>query len=208
MSPQPRSQGRTVDWAAVAERLARARSGTENALAPPPERARAIMDERARTLAEPPDEPPPAADVIEVLTFGLGGERYAVETKHVREVVRLAHCTPMPGTPSYLLGVINLRGEILAVVDLRELLGLARETPTDRSWVVVLGADRAEFGVVVDEVGELVPLRRGEVLEPAEAGVGSDLFLGVTGSALGVLDGTALLRDPRLFVEQAESASA
>lgn len=205
MRPEPRSPGRTVDWAAVRQRLDRARSRTEDALTP--ERARAIMDERARMLAQPREEGPPAGEVIEVLTFALGGERYGVETKHVREVVRLADCTPVPGTPSYLLGVTNLRGEILAVVDLRELLGLARGTPTDSSRVVVLGADRPEFGVVADEVDELVAVRRGEVLGPPEAGVGSDLLLGVTGAALGVFDGAALLRDPRLFVEQAETAS-
>jgi len=202
-----RSPGRAVDWAAVRERLDRARSGTDDALALPSGRARAIMDERARALAQPPEEVPPAGEVMEVLAFSVGGERYAVETAHVRGVVRLDDLTPVPGTPGYLLGVANLRGEILAVVDLRALFGLAPGGLTGRCWVVVVGAGRPELGLLADEAGELVVLRRGEVLQPPEAKAAArrELLLGVTGAGLGVFDGAALLQDPRLFVDQTET---
>ena len=87
---------------------------------------RAILDERARRLAAPISDATIATEVLEVATFTLSGERYAIETRYVREIVALADFTPVPGGPSVLFGVVNLRGDVLAVFDLRSLLGLAR----------------------------------------------------------------------------------
>src|SRR5947209_1803679 len=104
-----------IDWARVRARLARAAAANEGALRLSPERARAVMDERARALARVPAETA-AVRALEAVVFELSGERYALETAHVHEVVRLAGLTPLPGAPDYLAGVTNLRGQILAVI--------------------------------------------------------------------------------------------
>src|SRR5947209_17100846 len=106
-------RARAIDWKQLRERLARAAQATEESVRLSPERARAVMEERARTLARIPPRAPHATEVLEVVTFGLADERYAVETRHVREVVRPAEFTPVPGAPDFLVGLVNLRGDIL-----------------------------------------------------------------------------------------------
>src|SRR5438105_3118501 len=88
-----------INWADVRRRLARVLAATEGAVRLSPERARAVMDERARTLARAPVSAPDAAEILEVVTFPIANERYALETRHVREVARVTDCTAVPGAP-------------------------------------------------------------------------------------------------------------
>ena len=167
-----------------------------------PERARKILEGRARALARPPPAEVRAADRLELLVFSLSGETYALETRSVREVARFADFTALPGASPFLLGVTNLRGEILPVFDLRRLAGIAPKGLTDLSRLLVLGEDREELGLLADEVREVKTMRREEVLDPPEqlAAIGRGLLLGVTKEAVIVLDGGGLLRDERLFI--------
>jgi purine-binding chemotaxis protein CheW len=203
----PRPAGK-ADWQEIRRRLDKLAAAADGAPALTPERARAVLEERARALARVPAETPDASAFLPVVTFTLSGERYAVEAQYVREVVRLGEHTPVPGAPDYLVGVVNLRGDILAVFDLRKLFGLPPVSVTDLSRILVLGGDRAEFGVLVDTADEVRPLRTAELLEPpaSVAGVGREYLRGVTEEALAVLDGAVLLRDSRLFVDWREGA--
>src|SRR5262249_19708792 len=146
----------------VRKRLERAIAATEEAARISPERARAVMDERARALARPTVQTAPA-DGLEVVVFRLGSERYGIETGHVREAARLADLTPLPGAPDFLAGVTNLRGQILAVIDLGQFLDIAARGLTDLPWLLVLGSDRAEFGVLAEAASEVVMLSAAQV---------------------------------------------
>jgi purine-binding chemotaxis protein CheW len=200
------AQKPVIAWLQVRQRLARAIAATEESLQLSPERARAVMEERARALARVPAEAPRAAEVLQIAIFTLADERYGIETRFVREVVRLADYTPVPGAPDFLLGVINLRGEIVAVIDLRKFLGVAPRGVTDLSRVLVLGGERAEFGLLADAAEEVLALRADEVHEPpgTVAGIGREYLRGVTTQALVVLDGGVLLQDGRLYIDQDE----
>ncbi len=191
-----------VDWQDVKSKLTRAAASTDEALSPTPESTRAILAERARLLARAPAVPPGATEILTVLTFALGNERYAVESRFLREVIRVTDITPVPETPEFLAGVTIVRGEILALIDLRKLFGIAVTGLTDLSRIAVLGLERAELGLLADAVHEVTTLRKDDLLEPPGpvAGIGPDTLLGVTEDALIVLDGEALLADPRLFV--------
>jgi purine-binding chemotaxis protein CheW len=166
------------------------------------DRQREILEERARILARPPPGEVQAADRLELLVFSLSGETYALETRSVRKVARFADFTAVPGASPFLLGVTNLRGEILPVFDLRRLAGIAPKGLTDLSRLLVLGEDREELGLLADEVREVKRMRREEILDPPEelAAIGRALLLGVTKDAVIVLDGAGLLRDERLFL--------
>ncbi len=207
--PAPR-RIRAMDWREARQRLDRAIAATEEAGKPSPERARQVLAERARTLARVPTQAAGAGDMLEVITFTLAGESYGLETGHVREVLRLTEYTPVPGAPDFLLGVLNLRGEILAVIDLRRFLGAAARGVTDLARVIVLGGERAEFGVLADSVLEVRALPREQVLAPpgSVAGVGRQYLRGVTAEALIVLDAGILLQDGRLYIDQEEEAGA
>ncbi len=165
---------------------------------------RALLTERAAALAVAGGRSGAARNVVQVAAFTLASERYAVEVGFVREVVRLAELTLVPGTPDFVMGLTTLRGEVLAIFDLRRLLGVPVRGVTDLSRVVVLGAERAEFGVLADTIIGLVDLDVGEVLEPAASlvGRGRSLVRGVTRDALVLLDGAALLGDSSLYIEQ------
>jgi purine-binding chemotaxis protein CheW len=193
-----------IDWQGLRQRLAGAAAATEEALRLSRERARAVMDERARILARVPAAPPQAGDVLDVVTFALANERYGIEARYVREIVRLVDFTPVPGVPDFIIGLVNLRGEILVVVDLRRFLGVTAKGLTDLSRVIVLGSGHAEFGVLADEVHEVTTLRVDEAHEPPESvvGVGRAHLRGVTEHALILLNGAVLLNDARLFVDQ------
>ena len=188
--------------------LADGRAATEVAQQTSPERAKAVIDERARELANPPAQAASAEQSLEVVTFMLAEERYGIETSHVREVVRLVDFTPLPGTPDFLVGVTNLRGEILAVVDLRKFLGVPGARLTDLSRLIVLGSDRAEFGLLADTWVGVVRLRADEVLEPPEpvAAASGKYARGVTKEGVVLLDGAVLLTDARLFIDQSQES--
>jgi len=144
---------------------------------------------------------PSAVEAIDVVTFSLADERYALEARYVREIARLTELTPVPGTPDHFSGVANQRGELLAVVDLRKLWQLPAQAVTESSWLVVLGSAHADLGILADAVHDLERLRPAELREPTtDGGIGREHVRGVTRHALVVLDAEALLRDERLFV--------
>ena len=183
------------------ERLRRVAEGTASAATLSPARARALMDERARRLAAPPARPADGAQMLEVLGFALGEECYGVETRQVREVVGLGEVTPVPSTPDFLLGVVNLRGQLLPVLDVGGLVGLPAREASPRSRVVVLGAERPELGVLADAVHEVTTVPVRDVLEAAAShgGAAARYVRGVTRDALVLIDAARLLDDERLF---------
>jgi purine-binding chemotaxis protein CheW len=140
----------------------------------------------------------------------LDQEFYGIETRYFREIVRLTEFTPIPGTPDFLVGVTNLRGEILAIVDLRKFLSVVSKGLTDLSRVVVLGGERCEFGVLADAMRGVIRLPVDSVFEPpgSVSGIGREYMRGVTKDSLVVLDGAVLLNDSRLLIDQSHDSGA
>jgi len=174
-----------------------------------PERARAILEERARVLARVPERPVVAERVLSVATFKLGAGRYAIEARTVREVGRLQQFSPVPGLPDFVVGVTNLRGEVLAVIDLGGLLGIAGVRRGEGSRLIVLGEEDAELAIVADETDEVVSVAA-DAVHPPPAHLAKDeraFVRGVTADGLVVLDGPALLSDPRLFFDHSEEGA-
>src|SRR3954449_858246 len=99
MKAVPSAQGKQIDWEEVRERLARVLAATEEAQTLSPERGRALMEKRARELAHLPPEAERQTEILEVVCFALANERYAVETRYVREVKELSDYTTIPGAP-------------------------------------------------------------------------------------------------------------
>jgi purine-binding chemotaxis protein CheW len=166
---------------------------------------RALLLARARQLARVPAAPPVAGAVLELVGFVLAGERYGIESRFVREVARLTRFTPVPGTPAFVLGVTNLRGEILALFDLRQLLGVVTEGVTDPGRIVVLGEHRREFGLLADAGSEVLLLPAASIA-PTEAAWGRAYVRGVSPDGVIVLSGEALLGDPRLTLDAEKDA--
>jgi len=98
------------------------------------------------------------APTVQQLTFSLAGEEYGVDILSVREIRGWSRVTRIPQTPDYLLGVLNLRGAIVPVMDLRLRFGLARENYGDSTVVIIVAVAERLFGIVVDAVSDVVDI--------------------------------------------------
>ena len=115
-----------------------------------------------------------AAHAGKYLTFTLGDEEYGLPVVKVREIIKLMDITQVPQVPAYVLGVINLRGKVIPVVDLRRKFGLPIREATEQTCIIVaevdLAASRVMTGVVVDSVSEVLNVAAGEIDAPPEFG--------------------------------------
>ncbi len=161
------------------------------------------LRERARALAVRL-EPAQTAAMLDVLEFRLGQERYALETAHVREVCTFKHLTPLPSLPPFVRGIVNVRGLILPVLDLKSLLDLPEQGVTDLHRVIVVEGNDLEFGLLADAaVGvRAIPADSLHAAPATLTGLRADYLKGVTAERLVVLDVTRILADSRLIVHQ------
>jgi|SRR5579885_3695678 len=111
-------------------------------------RKREILEERARALAVEPREDDAQTQTLEVVQFMISNEKYGIETAFVREIFPLKDYTPLPCTPSYVLGIINVRGEIITVVDLKKFFELAEGGITELNKVVILQSSIMQLGIL------------------------------------------------------------
>ena len=107
------------------------------------------------------------------LTFRLGREDYGTAIRHVVEIVGLQKITAVPDLPSYMKGVINLRGKIIPVMDGRARFGLTKEDYDDRTCVIVTDVAGQTTGLIVDRVNEVLEIPAAQVEPPAAAGGGA-----------------------------------
>ncbi len=101
---------------------------------------------------------------IQWATFKLEDEIYGIHVMQVKEVQRLTEIAPVPGAQHYVLGIVNLRGNVITVVDTRTLFGLPRaQENTDNSRIIVIELDDQVIGVLVDQVADVVYLNRSDI---------------------------------------------
>lgn len=104
------------------------------------------------------------ADVIlQWVTFKLQEETYGINVMQVQEVLRYTEIAPVPGSPDYVLGIINLRGNVVTVIDTRSRFGLEPADVTDNSRIVIIEAEKQVIGILVDSVAEVVYLKASEI---------------------------------------------
>ena len=97
------------------------------------------------------------------VTFRLADEIYGINVMQVQEVLRLTEIAPVPGAPSCVLGIINLRGNVVTVVDTRELFGLMREDVTEQTRIMIVECNKIIVGLLVDSVAEVVNLQNTDI---------------------------------------------
>ena len=101
--------------------------------------------------------------VLQCVTFRLDNEIYGINVMQVQEVLRVTEIAPVPGAPHYVLGIINLRGNVVTVIDTRERLGLEAKEVDESTRIVIIEADKMVVGILVDAVAEVVDLRASEI---------------------------------------------
>jgi purine-binding chemotaxis protein CheW len=101
--------------------------------------------------------------VIQLVTFRLQDETYGIDVMQVQEVLRVSEIAPVPGAPPYVLGIVNLRGNVVTVIDTRTRFGLPTSECDDASRIVIIEAQQQVVGMLVDGVAEVVELRESEI---------------------------------------------
>jgi purine-binding chemotaxis protein CheW len=146
----------------------------------------------------------------QVLSFGMDEELYALPLEDVREIIRLPHVTRLPGAPSALRGVANLRGAILPLVDLREALGLPPQAYGKYTVVIVAETMGVRVGLVVDRVADVLSPEIEQAPAQLSSRVRPDFVAGLAraeGSLLVALELSRILNDELIGILRTSSAT-
>ena len=108
--------------------------------------------------------------VFRWVTFRLADESYGINVMQVQEVLRMTDVAPVPGAPHYVMGIINLRGNVVTVLDTRKLLDLSTSDITDTSRIMIIESGKVTVGLLVDSVAEVVNIASSDIDPPPSVG--------------------------------------
>jgi purine-binding chemotaxis protein CheW len=173
-----------------------------------PEACRRILKARAKALAREPDRKEQAGAYLQVVEFMVAHERYGIESINIREVCPLRDFTVVPCTPPFVLGIINVRGQIVSVVDLRKFFDLPEKGLTDLNRAIVLHHADMEFAILADLINGVryVPLSDIQASLPTLTGIRLEYLKGVTTDGMVILDANKILSDKRIVVHESVEA--
>lgn len=201
--PAPESGGRR-DWSEIHRRLERTAEALAAGAVPTGQARQAILKTRSRTLAQEPQSDAAPQQMLEIVEFRLATETYGIGAAFVREIHPLQEFTPLPGAPPFVLGIVNVRGQILSVVDLKKIFSLPEKGLGALNKLIILRDDRMEFGILADAIlgARAIPKETIQAPPPTVAGIGAEYLLGVTGERVIILDAEKILGYEKLVVHQ------
>jgi purine-binding chemotaxis protein CheW len=161
-----------------------------------------LLKARARELARNGEKEKPVGESIEVVEFLLAYEKYGIESSYVREIYPLRELTPVPCTPPFVLGIINVRGEIVSVIDMKKFFDLPERGLTDMNKVIIVHDDKMEFGILADAILGVRSILREDIQPslPTLTGIRAEYLQGMTKEPLVVLDTAKILSAKNLVV--------
>ena len=168
------------------------------------EKKKTVLRSRAKKLSQEIESKGTGEEYFEVLEFLLAQETYAIETNFVREVYPMTELTPLPCTPVFVFGLINVRGQILTVIDMKKLFDLPEKGITNLNKVIVVRKDATELGILADEIIGIRNIPVSDLQPPLSTmtGIHAEYLKGVTGERLIVLDMERFLTDGKLIVQE------
>jgi purine-binding chemotaxis protein CheW len=133
------------------------------------------------TVVTNPEEQVSLVRAGKYLTFLLAEEVYGLEILKVREIIGMMTITEVPRTPDYVRGVVNLRGKVIPVVDLRLKFGMKTAEATEETCIIVVDVNGVEMGTIVDRVSEVLDIKEEEIEDAPSMGldVNTDFILGM-----------------------------
>jgi len=193
-----------IDWTEIHQRMAAAEAAIAQAGRASGDETRAVLKARAEALARENDDGALAREYLEVVSFLLGQEKYGVETRYVREVYPLNELTLLPGTPSFVLGIVNVRGQVLSVIDIGKLFDLPQKGVGDLDRIIVLQHGGMELGILGNSILGVVQVPTDELQSslPTLTGLRGEYLKGVTPDRMAILDAARLLSDENIIVRE------
>jgi purine-binding chemotaxis protein CheW len=168
------------------------------------EEKKRILKQRAMLLKIKPESEEEVRDELSGIEFLLDEEHYFIESTYVVEVAHLKELTPLPGTPSAILGIFNLRGKILAIISLKKLLNLPEKAITNHNRIIVLKYRDIELGILADEIEGTNSIIKNKLQLniPGISEKQNDFLIGISPGGVIVLNGEKLLTDSRITMNQ------
>ena len=203
MTPQE-----AADWTEIRRRIDALGAAVAQGGVASPEEERRILKARAQALAQEPQTEAGAEATLEAVEFDLAEERYAFPLAQVREVSLLRELTPVPCTPPFVVGIINLRGEIRTVIDLKRFFDLPGAGITELNKIILIESGGLQLGILTDAIRGVcrIPLDDLQPALPTLTDLRADYLRGITRERVAVLDAEKILSDPRLLVNDHEDA--
>ena len=194
----------SIDWSEIYQRLEKVRGALDQGFQLTMEGKKKILNARAKTLAREAKKKGAAEESIKVLEFQLSDEKYAIETGYIREVLPLKELTPLPCTPPFVLGIINVRGQILSVLDIKKFFELPEKGHTQLNKVIFLHSEGMEFGMLADEILGVQDILLGDLQTslPTLTGIREEYLKGITKEHVVLLDADKLLSDENIMVHE------
>lgn len=196
------AQERENPFQRARQRLDEFRAVVEGGFVKTPAEKREILKQRAVDLARSTAKEDEGA-MIEIVTFQLAHELYAIESHYIAEVYPLITLTPIPCTPPFVLGVVNLRGLIISVIDLKIFFELPNQGITNMNRLIILENKEIIFGILADRIQGAItmPVAAMQPSLPTLTDIRSQYLKGVTKERLIILDGHQLLSDSKIIVQ-------
>jgi purine-binding chemotaxis protein CheW len=193
-----------IDWREIRKRMEKASEVLEQCAEPSPKERRSILKSRARELAHEPQRGVVAQEFLEVIEFPLASEIYAIESAYVREIYPLKDYTPLPGLPPFILGIVNVRGQILSIIDLKIFFRLPAKGLGQLNKVIIIYNSDMEFGILADDIlgSHMIAIDAIQTSLAAGTGIGAEYVRGVTGERVIILNTEKILSDDNLIVHQ------
>lgn len=191
-----------LDWEQVRQKLDDSTAQLNGDKAMSADKMKKILEERARALTKSTEVQ--TGESMQLVVFTLANETYGIATDYVREVQPLRQVSPVPCTPDFVVGVINIRGSIYSVIDIRSFFGVHKQDITELTKVILVSAAGLDVGILADDVkgATSIPLAEIKAALAAQSAAKDEFVQGVTKDMLIILNLEALLKDERLIVHQ------
>ncbi|MCL5267335.1 MAG: chemotaxis protein CheW [Bacteroidetes bacterium] len=212
-SSQHRNPMTAMDWNEVRRRVEHAQASLLSGLDPTPAEKKRILKARAKALAREPKVE--EQKYIEVVEFLLAYEKYGIVSSYVREVYPLKELTPVPCTPRFVLGIVNARGQILSVIDIKKFFDIPEKGLTDLNKVIIIQSDSlpagtprtsgsGPIGILADVILGVSHVALGELQPslPTLTGIREEYLMGVSRDRVAILDAGKLLSDRNIIVHE------
>jgi purine-binding chemotaxis protein CheW len=199
-----------LDWADFHHRLDESQAGLNRKLVPGPEEKRKVLSQRARLLAASSNAyAESSGSMLEIVEFVLGPEHYGIESSRIREILPLNEYTPLPCTPAFVLGLVNVRGQILSIINIKKLFDLPETGLTNLNKILVVQTHSVELGILADAILGTRSIAQEDLHAalPTLTGIRMDYLQGITRDSLVVLDAGKILADERILVNEVVNAT-
>lgn len=206
-----RMNNEKIDWHEISRRLEEIKAAIERGVLPDASEKKKVLKARAELLAKQPEDTT-TGERLEVVEFMLAQERYGIESSYVREVYPLKEYTPLPCTPRFVLGLINVRGQIISVIDIKKFFDMPEKGFSDLNKVIILSSDKhshskvegMEFGILADSIlgVENIAVSGLQPSLPTLSGIREKFFRGIASERMVVLDAGKLLADKNITVHE------